>query len=85
MSDPINTGPLERYTVSGPPLDMVTDGGEVDVTWADVRIVARRADDGRTEFALQRNDGPVFRDPEDWGNRRNPTQRFLPAVTTVDS
>ena len=44
-------------------------GGE-----AEVRITARRLEDGRTEFALQqRVDG-------EWGERIAPTQRFFPAA-----
>ena len=83
MDDPSDTAPPERYTVFGPPMDMPTDGGEVEVTWSDVRIVARGVDDGRTEFALQRNDGPVFRDTREWGDRLLPARRFFPADATT--
>ena len=44
----------------------------------DVRIAARRLDDGRTEFALQvRGTGGA------WGARALPTRRFFPATVSV--
>ena len=42
-------------------------------TSAEVRIVARRLDDGRTEFALQQRDG------DGWGERILPARRYFPA------
>ena len=39
----------------------------------EVRINAKRLDDGRTEFALQQRDG------SGWGERISPRGRFLPA------
>ena len=42
-------------------------------TTAEVRIVARRLDDGRTEFALQTRDG------DEWGERILPARRYFPA------
>ena len=46
---------------------------EVLVSTKEVRIVARRLDDGRTEFALQERDGTG------WSDRILPTRRFFPA------
>ena len=41
---------------------------------SEVRITARRLDDGRTEFALQQRDADG-----QWGERQLPTRRFFPA------
>ena len=43
------------------------------VATSEIRIVARRLDDGRTEFALQQRDG------DEWGERILPTRRYFPA------
>ena len=57
-----------------------TDDGPNDLTFADVRVVARRLDDGRTEFALQRDQRPIWpRAAPDWGDPQLPTLRFFPA------
>ena len=44
----------------------------------EVRVAAQRLADGRTEFALQER-----REGEEWGERRLPRSRFLPAGASV--
>ena len=48
-----------------------------DGSGTEVRITAKRLEDGRTEFALQQRDG------DGWSNRIAPRNRFLPAVPPV--
>ena len=59
------------------------DGAPLTAT--EMRIVARRLDDGRTEFGLQRNDlyQEWVGDRSPWGDRRLPAQRFFPADAQV--
>ena len=45
----------------------------------EVRIVARKLEDGRIEFGLQQRDSA-----DAWGERMLPTSRFFPADATVD-
>ena len=54
------------------------------LTFADVRVVARRLDDGRTEFALQRDQRPIWpRAAPDWGDPQLPALRFFPGDAPV--
>ena len=56
-------------------------GGVADaqVASGEVRIVARRVDDGRVEFGLQERAGA-----ESWGSRLSPSKRFFPVDVAVD-
>ena len=61
-----------------------TDDLPNTLTFADVRVVARRLDDGRTEFALQRDQRPIWpRAAPDWGDPQLPALRFFRADAPV--
>ena len=65
-----------------------TDNMPNDLTAAEVRIVARRLDDGRTEFALQRNEASVLGSfgrggTPTWGDPQLASRRFFPADARV--
>ena len=63
-------------TVDVSALAMLSSEGAANI---EVRVAARRLDDGRTEFALQERTAG-----ESWGERRLPRARFFPAGAAVD-
>ena len=71
-------------TVAVPSAVDATDDMPDELTSADVRVVARRLDDGRTEFALQRDQRPIWpRVAPDWGDPQLPALRFFPADAPI--
>ena len=69
--------PVDRWLVSTPvtiaaPVEPGQSGNEVEV-----RITARRLEDGRTEFAVEQREG------DGWSERIAPRARFLPAEPPV--
>ena len=63
------TAAAGRWLNSSP---LTLDGGD------EVRITARKHDDGRVEFALQQRRGD-----DTWSERRLPSRRFFPATATA--
>ena len=66
-----------RWLVSTP-LTVRAPGDGDDAAGTEVRIVAQRLADGRTEFALQQREAD-----DEWGERLLPRARFFPATVTV--
>ena len=67
-------GSTEQTTEGSPALlDAVSDS-------ADVRIIARRLNNGRIEFGLEQRQSD-----DTWGGRQLPTARLFPATARVDS
>ena len=66
-----------RWLVSTP-LTVRAPGDGDDAAGTEVRIVAQRLADGRTEFALQEREAD-----DEWGERLLPRARFFPATVTV--
>ena len=63
------TATVDRWLASSP----------LDLSVGDVRIVARKLENGRIEFGLQQHQ------PDDtWGDRQLPRVRFFPTTATVD-
>ena len=60
-----------------PPADDPDDGAES--ASGEVRIVARKRDNGKIEFGLQQQ-----QDDDSWGDRLLPSQRFFPTTARVD-
>ena len=69
---------LDRW-LSSSPLTVRAVGSAEEGHDTDVRVAARRLDDGRTEFALQ-----VLGPGGEWGERVLPRHRFFPAVPRIE-
>ena len=57
----------------------IAEVAHAEVGGIEVRVAARRLDDGRTEFAIQERQAGG-----EWGERRLPRARFFPADASVD-
>ena len=64
---------LANQTMFGP-----AEADSEESATLEVRISAKRLDDGWVEFALQQHDG------ETWGERIAPSRRFFPSNARVD-
>lgn len=70
--------PSRRFFPTTATVDRWLASSPLTVNSTQVRIVARRLADGRTEFGLQQ------RHDRTWAQRQLPTRRFFPATATVN-
>ena len=72
------TAAANRWLASTPQTISVAASADAFSDDIEVRIVARRLENGRVEFGLQERD-----DDDSWGDRLLPTRRFFPADARV--